>query len=139
MQSNSRGKSHNMPPYNRTSLQTSSHECLLNSKLQVPNLTQLHNTKACFLTLQVVLSHTPYRELAKTLGDKPVVISGRGASEVAKAYGFTKAVTTSQLSARYPTAVPFCHDPGIRLGTIHFTFLSTVLRALLYTHTRHMV
>lgn len=63
--------------------------------------------------LQVVLSHTPYRELAKELGDKPVVISGRGADKVAKAYGFTRAVTTSQLSAAYPTAVPFCHDPGL--------------------------
>ena len=62
---------------------------------------------------QVVLSHTPYRELAKDIGDKPVVISGRGAAEVAKAYGFTRAVTTSQLSARYPKAVPFCHDPGV--------------------------
>lgn len=62
---------------------------------------------------QVVLSHTPYRELAKELGDKPVVISGRGADKVAKAYGFTRAVTTSQLSAAYPTAVPFCHDPGL--------------------------
>jgi len=66
-----------------------------------------------FLSLQVVLSHTPYRQLAKDLGDKPVVISGRGASEVAAAYGFKRAVTTSQLSARYPTAVPFCHDPGV--------------------------
>ena len=62
---------------------------------------------------QVVLSHAPYRELAKDLGDKPVVISGRGASEVAQAYGFTRAVTTSQLSAAHPTAVPFCHDPGL--------------------------
>lgn len=63
--------------------------------------------------LQVVLSHTPYRELAKELGDKPVVISGRGALDVAKAYGFTRAVTTAQLSAAYPTAVPFCHNPGL--------------------------
>lgn len=62
--------------------------------------------------LQVVLSHTPYRELAKELGDKPVVVSGRGALEVAQAYGFTRAVTTAQLSAAYPTAVPFCHNPG---------------------------
>ena len=66
---------------------------------------------SCFS--QVVLSHTPYRELAKDLGDKPVVISGRGALEVAQAYGFTQAVTTSQLSAAHPTAVPFCHDPGL--------------------------
>lgn len=64
-------------------------------------------------TVQVVLSHTPYRELAKTLADKPVVISGRGASEVASAYGFKRAVTTAQLSARYPKAVPFCHEPGV--------------------------
>ena len=63
--------------------------------------------------VQVVLSHTPYRELAKELGDKPVVVSGRGALEVAQAYGFTRAVTTAQLSAAYPTAVPFCHNPGL--------------------------
>lgn len=63
--------------------------------------------------MQVVLSHTPYRELAKSLGDKPVVISGRGASEVAAAYGFKRAVTTAQLSAKYPTAVPFCYEPGM--------------------------
>lgn len=69
--------------------------------------------QACSTALQVVLSHTPYRELAKELGDKPVVISGRGAHEVAKAYGFTRAVTTAQLSAAYPTAVPFCHNPGL--------------------------
>lgn len=62
--------------------------------------------------VQVVLSHTPYRELAKELGDKPVVVSGRGALEVANAYGFTRAVTTAQLSAAYSTAVPFCHNPG---------------------------
>ncbi len=48
-----------------------------------------------FLSVQAFLSHTPYRELAKDLGDKPVVISGPGASEVAAAYGFKRAVTTS--------------------------------------------
>ena len=64
------------------------------------------------LQLQVVLSHTPFRELAKDLCQKPIVIAGRGAPEVATAYGFNKAVSTSQLSARFPTAVPFCHAPG---------------------------
>ena len=71
------------------------------------------SSKHAPIAFQVVLSHTPYRELAKELGDKPVVISGRGAHEVAKAYGFTRAVTTAQLSAAYPTAVPFCHSPGL--------------------------
>ena len=86
-----------------------------------------------------MLSQSPYRELAKDLGDKPVVISGRGAPEVAQAYGFTRAVTTSQLSARYPEAVPFCHDPGalLRLARHICSYLHVLhwvtLHVLLYT------
>ncbi len=78
-----------------------------------------------------MLSQSPYRELAKDLGDKPVVISGRGAPEVAQAYGFTRAVTTSQLSARYPEAVPFCHDPGALLRLARH--VCSYLHVLLYT------
>ena len=82
----------------------------LDVKYNTPQMLVKH--VSLFLPLQVVLSHTPYRELANDLGDKPVVISGRGASEVAAAYGFKRAVTTSQLSARYPKAVPVCRYRG---------------------------
>lgn len=85
------------------------HHALSQAALQAA-ANHLHS---CGASVQVVLSHTPYRELAMSLGDKPVLISGRGASEVASAYGFRRAVTTAQLSAKYPTAVPFCHEPGM--------------------------
>lgn len=58
--------------------------------------------------LQVVLSHTPFRELAQKFGESPVLIAGRGATpQVAASYGFRKAVTTSQLEQQYPHALPF--------------------------------
>ena len=64
------------------------------------------NLQICML--QVVLSHTPFRELAKQFGGGPVIIVGRGRTpEVAEAYGFRKAVTTAQLEARHPHALPF--------------------------------
>lgn len=58
-------------------------------------------------TLQVVLSHTPYRQLVKHLGDRPVLISGRGNfHHVAREYGFTQSVTTAQLARALPDALP---------------------------------
>jgi HAD superfamily hydrolase (TIGR01456 family) len=57
---------------------------------------------------QVILSHSPMRGLAETLSDRPVLLSGRGkVMEVAAAYGFNKAVHTSQVAAAFPSAVPF--------------------------------
>ncbi|KAK9831207.1 hypothetical protein WJX74_007420 [Apatococcus lobatus] len=56
---------------------------------------------------QVVLSHTPYRKLVKHLGDKPVLISGRGNfHHVAREYGFTQCVSTTQLARALPDALP---------------------------------
>ncbi|KAK9837525.1 hypothetical protein WJX84_006214, partial [Apatococcus fuscideae] len=68
---------------------------------------------------QVVLSHTPYRQLAKRLGDRPVLISGRGNfHHVAREYGFTQSVSTEQLARACPDALPLSqqqpddHDDG---------------------------
>ena len=56
-----------------------------------------------------MLSHTPFKELVPQLGNLPVLIAGRHPQieEVAKSYGFRKTVTTAQLAAAHPSAVPF--------------------------------
>ena len=56
-----------------------------------------------------MLSHTPFKELVPRLGNLPVLIAGRHPQieEVAKSYGFRKTVTTAQLAAAHPSAVPF--------------------------------
>ena len=55
-----------------------------------------------------MLSHTPFRPLAERLGSRPVLVSGRNeTSAVAAAYGYHDFVTTVQLGAAYPHAVPF--------------------------------
>ena len=59
---------------------------------------------------QVVLSHTPFRSLAASLGSKPVLVAGVGAvPEVAATYGFKHVVTTADLAraAHLRNAVPF--------------------------------
>eukprot|EP00887_Chlorella_sp_A99_P002473 scaffold10.g2473.t1 len=62
---------------------------------------------------QVVLSHTPMRPLAKQLGDRQVLVSGRGlVAEVAKAYGFKRVVTPRCIVKAVPEAVPFFEDQG---------------------------
>ena len=55
-----------------------------------------------------MLSHTPFRPLAKRLGSRPVLVSGRNETPaVAAAYGYRDFVTSLQLGAAYPHAVPF--------------------------------
>jgi ribonucleotide monophosphatase NagD (HAD superfamily) len=57
---------------------------------------------------QVVLSHTPMRQLAPRYADAPVLVSGRGqVREVARHYGLRHVVTTEQLARAMPAAVPF--------------------------------
>ena len=58
---------------------------------------------------QIVLSHTPYRPLASSYANDPVLIIGRGTDirTVAQHYGFNKTVTTAELARAMPTAVPF--------------------------------
>jgi hypothetical protein len=58
----------------------------------------------------VVLSHTPFRRLAREtpLGALPVLVSGRGqTAQVAAEYGFKHMVTTEQLLRAIPEALPF--------------------------------
>jgi HAD superfamily hydrolase (TIGR01456 family) len=60
---------------------------------------------------QIVLSHTPFQSLTQKLSSNPVLVIGRGDVElVAKSYGLNKTITTRQLVAAHPTAVPFCKD-----------------------------
>eukprot|EP00201_Polytomella_parva_P000097 CAMPEP_0175039940 /NCGR_PEP_ID=MMETSP0052_2-20121109/933_1 /TAXON_ID=51329 ORGANISM="Polytomella parva, Strain SAG 63-3" /NCGR_SAMPLE_ID=MMETSP0052_2 /ASSEMBLY_ACC=CAM_ASM_000194 /LENGTH=470 /DNA_ID=CAMNT_0016301989 /DNA_START=57 /DNA_END=1468 /DNA_ORIENTATION=+ len=64
-------------------------------------------------TDQVLLAHTPMKGLVHELGDHPVLISGKGdVSNVAKLYGFNKAVHTRQLGAAIPLATPFTKYDG---------------------------
>lgn len=66
------------------------------------------------LCWQVVLSHTPFRLLADTLGNVPVMVSGRGhVVDVARRYGFKKTVTSKHIARLLPTSVPFAHDAGV--------------------------
>lgn len=66
---------------------------------------------------QVVLSHTPFRQLAGRYGDQPVLVSGRGqVREVAHHYGFRQVVTPQQLVRHMPAAVPFHEDQGLFPG-----------------------
>jgi hypothetical protein len=63
---------------------------------------------------QVILAHTPMKELQPEYQDASVLIVGRGRSlDAARAYGFSKAVSTQQLAAALgPDAVPFSTVPS---------------------------
>ncbi|KAK9914891.1 hypothetical protein WJX75_001967 [Coccomyxa subellipsoidea] len=63
---------------------------------------------------QVVLSHTPFRSLAKSLGSKPVLVAGVGSvAEVAREYGFKHVLTTTDIAHALHKAVPFWkNSPG---------------------------
>jgi HAD superfamily hydrolase (TIGR01456 family) len=59
---------------------------------------------------QVVLSHTPFRQLSH-LHPHPVLVSGRGSVlHVARSYGFAKATSTQQLAYAHPSALPFISE-----------------------------
>ena len=74
--------------------------------------------------LQVVLSHTPYRQLVKHLGDKPVLISGRGNfHHVAREYGFTQSVSTDQLARAWPDALPMSQKGPDGTTSLSSTYL----------------
>lgn len=52
------------------------------------------------------------RDLVPELGDRPVLVSGRGdVLNMARAYGFTKALHARELGAAMPTATPFTTYP----------------------------
>ena len=64
----------------------------------------------------MVLAHTPFRSLAASLGDKPVLVAGSGdVAHVAATYGFKHVVTTGDLARALPSAVPFWKDTGENL------------------------
>jgi ribonucleotide monophosphatase NagD (HAD superfamily) len=57
---------------------------------------------------QVVLSHTPMRQLAARYAEEPVLVAGRGqVREVARHYGLRRVVTPEQLARAMPAVVPF--------------------------------
>lgn len=70
-------------------------------------------------TDQIVLSHTPFQSLTHQLATNPVLVIGRGDVEgVAKSYGLEKIITTRQLAATHPAAVPFWQDhPDVVTGS----------------------
>jgi hypothetical protein len=87
-------------------------------------------TYCCHLRLQVVLSHTPFRELVGRLGQVPLLAVGRGSvAEVAADYGFRRVVTTAQIAAAMPAAVPFA-APG-RSPSLLLPF--TCVRSMCFT------
>ncbi|KAG6977227.1 hypothetical protein JG688_00000578 [Phytophthora aleatoria] len=58
----------------------------------------------------MILSHTPMREIAKTYGDKRVLIMGsHDVWHVAKCYGFKKVVSVEDFLHHHPTQYPFVH------------------------------
>ncbi|GIL56053.1 hypothetical protein Vafri_11504 [Volvox africanus] len=61
---------------------------------------------------QVILSHTPMRDLVPELAQRPVLVSGRGdVLNVARSYGFQRVLHTRQLGRAMPAATPFSTYP----------------------------
>ena len=84
-----------------------------------PASCHLHNIMAVYGG-QVVLSHTPFRSLAKSLGSKPVLVAGVGnVAEVAREYGFKHVLTTKDIALAVPKAVPFWKGSPGRLCKIY--------------------
>lgn len=75
---------------------------------------------------QVVLSHTPFKQLVPALQDKPVLVSGMGhVVHVARHYGFRRTITTKQIARMLPTSVPSALDSGERLSQCRRWYLTT--------------
>ncbi|GFR50889.1 hypothetical protein Agub_g13180 [Astrephomene gubernaculifera] len=67
---------------------------------------------------QVILAHTPMRDLVPELAQRPVLVSGRGdVLQVARSYGFQRVLHTRELAAALPTAAPFAKYPLQAAGT----------------------
>ncbi|PNW88078.1 hypothetical protein CHLRE_01g013250v5 [Chlamydomonas reinhardtii] len=61
---------------------------------------------------QVILSHTPMRDLVPQLAEAPVLVSGRGdVLAVARGYGLGRVLHTRQLGRAMPAATPFSSYP----------------------------
>ncbi|KAG2493577.1 hypothetical protein HYH03_008096 [Edaphochlamys debaryana] len=64
------------------------------------------------LPSQVILSHTPMRDLVPELAQQPVLVSGRGdVLQVAREYGFQRVLHTRELGRAMPAATPFSRYP----------------------------
>ena len=72
----------------------------------------------------IVLSHTPFKSIVGPYKDSPVLVLGRNrAADVARLYGLQHVVTTQQLAAAFPHAVPFAggayeEGGGLAGGTV---------------------
>lgn len=55
---------------------------------------------------QVILSHTPLRDLVPRLGTSRVLIVGENCGAVARSYGFVKAEDVREFGARHPSLFP---------------------------------
>ncbi|PSC67257.1 HAD-superfamily subfamily IIA hydrolase [Micractinium conductrix] len=86
---------------------------------------------------QVVLSHTPMRQLTSQYAQQPVLVAGRGqVREVAFHYGFKQVVTPKQLVRAMPAAVPFHEDQGLFPGSAD---LPCYTRELKYGSPQHPI
>jgi ribonucleotide monophosphatase NagD (HAD superfamily) len=57
---------------------------------------------------QILLSHTPMRQLAQEYRDKWVLVLGhKDVVNVARTYGFNKVTTVDEVFARFPSMIPF--------------------------------
>lgn len=64
---------------------------------------------------QMILSHSPFRDLLPLFHDKPVLVVGRSQSQqVASHYGYSQTISSKQLIQRNPSCVPF-----INLESMH--------------------
>ncbi|KAI9183503.1 hypothetical protein H9P43_004421 [Blastocladiella emersonii ATCC 22665] len=88
---------------------------------------------------QVVLSHTPMRELAATFADRWVMAvggAGNNAKRVLESYGFKKVVTPYEIHNWQPSIYPFCEasDAAKALHTPHPDFSRVDVSAILVLH-----
>ncbi|KAI3431576.1 hypothetical protein D9Q98_004626 [Chlorella vulgaris] len=86
---------------------------------------------------QVVLSHTPMRQLAAMYADQPVLVAGRGqVQDVMHRYGFRHVLNLRQLARAMPAAVPFHEDQGLVSGR---TDLPCYTKTLKYGSPEHPI
>lgn len=79
----------------------------------------------------VVLSHTPFKSIVGPYCHQPVLVLGRNrAPEVARLYGLQQVVTTEQLAAAFPHAVPFASTHAEEAGGVESLVGGTAQRPI---------
>ncbi|CAK4681068.1 hypothetical protein LEN26_011131 [Aphanomyces euteiches] len=79
---------------------------------------------------QMILSHTPMRDVAKTFGDSKVLVMGAyEVVDVARHYGFKKVVTVEDLARHSPTQYPF-----LRWDHVPSPFPNEAVEAIVILH-----